>query len=107
LHLVLTATVLLSNLPLVAEGLGLGALGLHFRARHPVRDALLVVSGRARFALPAEGRFDLGLGADTRFGAFWAELHFSDCPTSRFLIVRDQLSEPDWRRLGLMLREGL
>jgi hypothetical protein len=107
LHLVLTAAVLLANLPSVAAGLGLGALALHFRARHPVREALLVVSGRGRFALPAEGRFDLGLGADTRFGAFWAELQFSDCPTSRFLIVRDQMSEPEWRRLCLILREGL
>lgn len=107
MHLVLAGSVFMANLPLAAAGLGLGALALHFRARYPVRQALLVVSGRARFALPAEGRFDLGLRADTCFGAFWAELQFSDRPNSRFLIIRDQMSEPDWRRLCLILREGL
>jgi hypothetical protein len=96
----------MANLPFVAAGLGLGALALHFRARYPVREALLVVSGRRRFALPVDGRFDLELRADTHFGAFWAELVFSDCPNSRFLIVRDQMSEPEWRKLCLILREG-
>jgi hypothetical protein len=97
----------MANLPIALTACGLGTLALHSRVRYPARSALLIVSGQRRFALPAEGRFDLGIGANTCFGSFWAELQFSDRPTSRFLVVRDQMSEPDWRQLCLILREGL
>lgn len=97
----------MASLPVIVAVLALGALALHFRARYPVRGALLVVSGRRRFGLPVDGRFDLGLRADTRLGAFWVELEFSDRPNSRFLVIRDQMSEPEWRQLCLNVREGL
>jgi hypothetical protein len=83
----------------------LAALAWHYRRFYPVRGALLIVSPGPRFALPAAGRFDLELAESTSVGAFWAELVFRDRPKSRFLIVRDQLEEPDWRRLSLILRE--
>lgn len=105
--MVLAAAVLMANLPFALTACGLGALALHSRARYPARTSLLIISGQCRFGLPVEGRFDLGIGANTCFGPFWAELQFSDRPTSRFLVVRDQMSEPDWRQLGLILREGL
>jgi hypothetical protein len=106
LHLVLALAVFMANLPYSVAGLGMAALAVHYRLRYPVCGALLLVSGHNRFALPCEGRFDLDLSARSRLGGFWAELVFTDRPNSTLLLVRDQLSEPDWRRLGLILREG-
>jgi len=92
--------------PPPAVGIGLlPAVAWHFRRFHPVRGGLLIASPGGRFALPAAGRFDLELTDSTRIGGFWAELVFSDRPGSRFLILKDQLAEPDWRRLSLTLRE--
>lgn len=106
LHLVLILAVLMANPPpAVGAALMLG-LAAHFRRLFPLRGALLIASPGGRFALPAAGRFDLTLAEATRLGGFWVELAFSDRPGSRFLILRDQLAEPDWRRLGLILREG-
>jgi hypothetical protein len=105
LHLVLIIALLMANpSPVVGAGL-LAALAWHFRHFHPVRGTLLITSPGGRFALPVDGRFDLELTSSTRIGAFWVELVFSDRPGSRFLILKDQLAEPDWRRLSLILRE--
>lgn len=107
LHLVLTLAVLMANPPPALGGVLMLVLAVHFKRRYPVRGGLLIASPGGRFALPAAGRFDLRLAESTRIGFFWAELVFSDRPGSRFLILKDQLTEPDWRRLGLILRERL
>lgn len=105
LHLVLVLAALMASLPPAAVIVLLPVLAWHYRRFYPARGGLLIVSGGGRFALPLAGRFDLELAASTRIGAFWADLAFSDRPRSRFLILRDQLQEPDWRRLSLTLRE--
>ena len=97
----------MANLPAAVAAATIAALILHFRLRNPVCGALLLVSGRGRFALPIEGRFNLTLSDTTRIGSFWIELVFSDCPNSRFLVLKDQFQEPEWRRLCLILREGV
>ena len=97
----------MANLPNVLAGVAIAGLGLNFWRLYPVRGSLLVISGRARFALPLECRFDLGLCNTTRIGSFWIELVFSDCPNSRFLVLKDQIEELKWRRLCLILREGV
>ena len=95
----------MANMPL-AVGFGLlPALAWHYRRFDPVCGGLLIVSRGSRFALPLAGRFDLRLAGATRVGAFWAELVFRDRPRSHFLILRDQLAEPEWRQLSLILRE--
>ena len=97
----------MANAPPTAGGVLLLVLAVHFERRYPVRGGLLIASPGGRFALPAAGRFDLRLTESTRIGSFWAELAFSDRPGSRFLILKDQLTEPDWRRLSLILHERL
>jgi hypothetical protein len=96
----------MANLPWFVAGAAVGAVLLHALLRNPVCSALLIVGGDGSFGLPLQGRFDLRLGARTRFARSWADLVFSDCPRSRFLILSDQLPEPDWRRLCLILKEG-
>jgi hypothetical protein len=99
--------IFMANLPPAAGAVLLLALALHCRRLGPRRGELLIAGPGGRFALPAAGRFDLALAESTCIGGFWIELSFSDRPSSRFLILRDQLAEPDWRRLSLMLRERL
>lgn len=105
LHLVLILAALMANPPPAVGVSLLPVLAWHYRRFNPVRGALLIVSPGGRFALPVAGRFDLELAGSTRIGALWAELVFRDRPKSRFLILKDQLEEPDWRRLSLILRE--
>jgi len=95
----------MANPPLAIGSALILVLSLHFRLRYPVCGALLILSPGGRFALPIEGRFDLTLSKATALGDFWAELVFSDRPNSRFLLLRDQLPELEWRRLSLNLRE--
>jgi hypothetical protein len=107
LHLLLAFTALMANLTVAVSGMAFVALIVHFRLRYPVNGTLLIVSAGACFALPLEGRFNLTLSGTTRIGRFWIELVFSDCPKSRFLVLKDQIQEPEWRRLCLILREGV
>ena len=106
LHLLLLGALLMANPPPAAAIALMLALALHFRRLYPLRGALLIASPGGRFGLPAAGRFNLGLADSTRLGAFWVELAFDDRPGSRFLILKDQLTELDWRQLCLILREG-
>jgi hypothetical protein len=80
-------------------------VGLHAGLRCPGRSPLIVVSPGGRFALPAEGRFDLRLAPATRIGAFWVELVFDDEGGSRQLLIRDQFTDSAWRELRLALME--
>jgi Membrane-bound toxin component of toxin-antitoxin system len=105
LHLILVSAVLMANPPPAAGFVLLVALVWHFRRLRRGRGELLIAGPRDRFALPAAGRFDLALAASPSVAAFWIELSFSDRPGSHFLILRDQLAEPDWRRLSLIFRE--
>lgn len=105
MHLELGLAVLMANSPAAVSGGLILVLCLHFRLRYPINSSLLILVAGGRFSLPAEGRFDLMLDEATRVGSFWAEIVFSDRPNSQFLLLRDQLPEPDWRRLCLILRE--
>jgi Membrane-bound toxin component of toxin-antitoxin system len=107
LHLILAFAVFMANPPPAAALVLLIALAWHFRRLDRSRGELLIAGPRGRFALPAAGRFDLALAGSPRVAGFWIELSFSDRPGSHFLILRDQLTEPDWRRLSLILRERL
>jgi len=107
LHLVLFAAVLAANTSLI-PGLSRSCLiALHARSRYPTRQKLIVVSPAGRFALPAEGRFDLRLTPATRIGGFWVELVFDDRPGSPVLLIRDQFTDLSWRRLRVALREWI
>ena len=83
----------------------IGVWRLHRRGRQ--RPKLLVVSLGARFALPAEQRFDLALTSASRAGPGWLELVFSDRPEAGLLLIRDQLDASAWRRLRLAIRDRL
>ncbi len=89
----------------VAAVLGAPLVAWHAAARRPARPPLLVVSGR-RFALPAEGRFDLALTPRSRAGSLWLSLSFDDCPGRPLLVLRDQLDAAGWRRLNLAVAES-
>jgi hypothetical protein len=103
LHLLLGLTLLMVN---TLAGLGgIALLAAHCRWRNPARRTLLVISPGGRFALPAAGRFDLTLSAATRYGRWWAELVFSDRPGG-LLLLRDQFTDGQWRRLCLELAES-
>ncbi len=103
----LACTALMANLPIAVSGTLIVILALHGGLKSPVGGSLLVVSSRARFGLPLEGRFDLRLSGGTHIGPFWVELAFSDRPGSRLLILKDQITEPEWRWLCLTLREAV
>lgn len=105
LHLLLILAALMANPPVFPGAAWLLAVGLHYRLRFPVRGALLLVGPDGRFALPAEGRFDLALDGASAVSDCWAELVFRDRPRSRLLLLRDQVTDSDWRLLCLALTE--
>ena len=98
--------LLIANLPVLAVVVGGLALALHYRWRRPATCRLLIVSPGGRFALPAEGRFGMGLTDRTSMGGIWIELRFRDRPDAALTLLRDQFTESDWRRLRLVLKEG-
>jgi len=105
LHAVLAAAAVLASPSRYISLLLLAGLLLHWR-RRPASIGLMLVCHGGQFALPEQGRFRLMLAEPAGIGPFWVRLVFTDRPGSQILLLRDQLPELQWRRLGLMLREG-
>jgi len=104
LHALVASALLMTNPLWLAAASPL--LALHAWRRRPVTVRLLVVSG-GRFALPAEGRFDLTLLPAAGIGACCARLVFSDRPESPRYLIRDQLDAAGWRFLRLAIVESV
>ena len=105
LHLLLIVAVAMAGVAMALRVAFWLVLGLHYWRRYPACPALLLVSPGGRFALPAEGRFDLELARDTRLGGFWVELVFGDRPDEPLLLLRDQFTVSGWRQLCIALNE--
>ena len=83
----------------------LAVLALHYRFRRPRSCPMLLIAGDGRFSLPSEARFGLRLGPATCLSTFWADLELEGRP-GRLLLLRDQFTDSDWRRLIVALRES-
>lgn len=106
LHVILAlATLASSAAPALRVALLLG-LAVHFRWRRPTTCGLVLLGPDGEFALPAEGRFRLRLAPQTCYSGHWAELVFLQAPC-RILLLRDQFTDSDWRRLIIALRESV
>jgi hypothetical protein len=89
----------------VAGLAGLPLLALHSRRNRPGGCPPLALTATGRFALPAEGRFDLALSTASRTGPGWLSLVFTDKPNSRLLLLEDQVDASTWRELRLAIKE--
>ncbi len=105
LHLILGATVSLIG-PGLMPGLLLASLVCwHFHGRFPKPAPMLLICPGQGFALPSEGRYRLGLAPRTSIGAGWVWLTFDDRPAAGYLLLRDQFTRTEWRRLTFAVRE--
>ena len=105
LHMLLGLAVVAVSPHWVVGAAALSLLAYHYRARRPASCSMLLVAADGRFALPDEGRFRLRLAGTTCLAGFWAELAFEGLP-GRVLLLRDQFTDSDWRRLVVVLRES-
>lgn len=106
LHLLLWGSVVAATRSIVAGLAALAVLAVHAAVRFPETRVVFARSGDGRWSVPAQGLFDLELGAGTRFAAYWVQLELVSPDRSlRFVLLRDQLCAGDWRRLQVAVRE--
>lgn len=97
---------------MLAVGPGIRWLGLvlllaHGWWRRPASQGIVLLLGNGRWALPSSGRFRLRLGSGTAYTTLWARVVLIDAAGRRepLLLLRDQFSAEDWRKIQVALRE--
>lgn len=75
--------------------------------RRPALTHGVLLLGNGYWALPARGRFRLAPGLGTAYTTLWARVVLTDAAGRRvpLLLLRDQFSAEDWRKIQVALRE--
>jgi hypothetical protein len=106
LHAVIGASMLMMPVGVFAVPL-LAVVLAHGRWRWPTGERLLLLAGNDDWGLPARGRFGLRLGPGTLYAPLWVRLVLTDAAGGSvgLLLLRDQFSGEDWRKIQVAVRE--
>lgn len=107
LHAVIGASVLMLPVGVLAVVLLVPVLA-HARWRWPTgQGGVLLLSGNDQWGLPVRGRFGLRPGPGTLHAPLWVRLVLTDAAGGPvvLLLLRDQFSAEDWRKIQVAVRE--